>query len=428
MRPARVAAATLLALAGLTLLLAAAAWALSRTGWAAAQAASRASAALGEPVRLSGLAVGFWPSPTVEIEGVEVGAVPLLSLERAAFRLRWGEIGRAPMVLRRLALSGLTLRPRIQADGGDNWTALMDRVIEIIGEGPAAFDVGELVVEGGRVEYADLQSGSRFVVSGLALEARGVGPARAFPLKLRLAGEAAEHVFHLSVQADATLDPDRGSYALAAAALKGWIGGGAFGMGGADLGGHMDRLDLDFAARTARLEGLDFDGFGLRGRARAEVAALFEAPVVDFAIETEPFAPRAVANAIGRSLPATADPRALGSAQVAVGGRYGPGGLDLQRIAGRVDGTSLSGSLAVPPAPGTPRLALSLDVLDLDRYLPPGPAEPVSPGEALGSLLVALDHLDLEAVVEVDRATLGSAVARGLRVVVEPGPQTAKQP
>ncbi len=422
----------LLALAGLAILLVVGAWVISRSDWSAAQAATRASAALGQPVRLAGLAVGLWPSPSVEIEGLEVGAAgpagPLLTLERGTLGMRWSELGRAPMVLRSLRLVGVTLRPRIEADGRDNYTALVERVIELAGTGPAAFEVGELAIEGGRVEYADLRRDANVVIGGLSLEASGVRPAHAFPLKLRLAGEAAEHVFHAAIEADATLDPDRGRYGFAAATLRGWIGGGDFGMGGADLIGGMDRLDLDFAEQTARLEGLDFEALGLSGRARAEVTALLDAPVVDFAIETGPFVPRAVMNSIARALPATTDPEALGSAELAVQGRLGPGGLALDRIAGRLDDTSLSGSLALPPYPAAARLALSLDVVDLDRYLPPGPAEPASPGEALGALLGALGGIDLEAVVEVERASFGGAVAHGVRVVVEPDLDGANPP
>ncbi len=428
MRPARVAVATLLALAGLSLLLVAATWILSRSDWAAAQAAARASAALGEPVRVSGLAIGFWPSPTVQIEGLEVGAIPLLSLERGTIGLRWDELGKAPVVLRRLQLAGLTLRLRIEDDGRDNWTALVDRIIELAGVGPAAFEFGELSIEGGRVEYADLRRDVRFAVSSLSLQAGEIRPARAFPLKLRLAGEAQGHVFHAAMEADATLDPDRRRYGLEAAALKGWIGGGAFGLGGADLGGGIDLLDLDFENQTARFGGLDFEGLGLRGRARADISQLLDAPVVSFALETDPFAPRATANAIGRPLPATADPAALGSAELAVEGRFGPEGLELERIAGRLDETSLSGSLALPPPPAVARLTLSLDVLDLDRYLPPGPAEPASPGEALTSLLGTLAGFDLEAVIEVERASVAGAVARGLRVVIEPQADEAARP
>ena len=190
----------------------------------------------------------------------------------------------------------------------------------------------------------------------------------------------------------------------------------------------IDLLDLDFENQTARFGGLDFEGLGLRGRARADISQLLDAPVVSFALETDPFAPRATANAIGRPLPATADPAALGSAELAVEGRFGPEGLELERIAGRLDETSLSGSLALPPPPAVARLTLSLDVLDLDRYLPPGPAEPASPGEALTSLLGTLAGFDLEAVIEVERASVAGAVARGLRVVIEPQADEAARP
>lgn len=411
---------------------AAAVWIVSRSDWAAAQVATRASVALGQPVSLAGLAVGLWPSPSVEFEGFEIGAgdpaSPLLTLERGTAVMRWSELTGAPMVLHGLRLTGLTLRPRIGEDGADNWTVLGERVIELAGTGPAAFDFGALSIEGGRVEFVDQRRDVQLVIGSLSLDASDVRPAQAFPMKLRLAGEVTEHVFHAAMEADATLDPDHSRYGLTAAALKGWIGGGAFGMGGADLGGGIAHLELDLAGQTATLEGFDFDALGLRGSAKAQADALLEAPAVDFALETEPFAPRAVANAIGRPLPATADPRAFGSAELVLEGRFGPDGLVLQRIAGRLDDTSLTGSLALPPPPSAAKLALSLDVLDLDRYLPPGPAEPVSPGEALAAMLGMLSGLDLEAVVEVERASVAGAVARGLRVVIEPRADGATPP
>lgn len=432
MRPARVAAATLLALAGLVLLLAAAAFAVSRTDWAARQAATRASAALGQPVILAGLAVGLLPSPSLELRGLQVGPEgatgPLVSLARGVVGLRWHELRQAPTVLESLELQDLVLRPRVDESGRDNWTALVDRLLEILGEGPSEFDIGRLTIEGGRVEYSDARRHRQLVFTPLALDAREVLPAQPFPLRLRLAGEASGHVFHAAIDADATLDPDRERYALQAASLRGWIGGGSFGTGGADLAGSFDRLGIDFAAETAGLEGLDFDALGLRGRARASVAALLDAPVVEFGVETEPFAPRAVANALGRPLPGTTDPAAFGQALLRAEGRLGADGLTLERIGGRLDETSFSGSLRLPAASAVPRLRLALDVLDLDRYLPPGSGEPASPAEALGALLEAVGALEVDAVVEVERATVSGAVARGLRVTVQPAAREASRP
>jgi AsmA protein len=324
------------------------------------------------------------------------------------------------MVLESLALEGLTLRPRVAADGRDNWTALVDRVIELAGEGPSAFAVGALTVEGGRVEYSDARAAGGLVLSSVVLEARGIEPARPFPLELRIAGEAGEHVFHAAGETEATLDPDRSRYAFEGASLRGWIGGGNFGTGGADLSGVAQRLEVDFAEQSASLDGLAFEGLGLRGRARVAAASLGDVPVFGFDIDTEPFAPRAVANAFGRPLPATTDPAALGQATVALGGRFDAGGLALERMAGRLDDTSFSGSLQLPPAPAVPRVELTLDAVDLDRYLPPGSAAPPSPAEAVGALFETLAALELDAVVTVGEASLAGTVARQLRVTIEP--------
>lgn len=424
MRPLRVAAAVLLALAGLVLLAAAGGWLLARSDWAAREAAARAAAALGQPVRVEALGVGLLPAPSLELRGLAIGPDagdgPLLSLERGLLELRWGELRSAPAVLEGLSLEGLTLRPRVDAAGRDNWAALVERVIELAGTGPAAFDLGRLVVERARVEYSDASAGRRVILSSAGLRAADVAPARAFPFDARLAGEATGQVFHASVEAMATLDPDHGRYAMESARLRGWIGGGAFGTGGAELAGSLGRAQLDTGAASAAIEDLGFDALGLRGRGSASIARLLDAPTVRFALHTESFAPRAVANAVGLSLPATADPAAIGEAQLALEGQAGPEGLRLERLEGRLDDTRFTGSAALPPAPAPLALRLSLDAVDLDRYLPPGSAQPASPGDALGALLEAVRTLDVDATIEVGRASVGGATARGLRVRVEP--------
>ncbi len=424
MRPARIVAVVPVAVAGILLLAGGLAWLLARTDWAAGEAAARAAAALGVPVGLESLAIGYFPAPSVELRGLEVGggegAVRLLSLERGVLRLRWRELRAAPTTLAALRLEGLTLRPRIDAAGGDNWTRLVDRVIELAGTGPAAFSIGEFVVERGRVEYAAEPTDRRMVLTGIGLRASDMAPAQAFPLDLRLAGEAGEQVFHAVLEAMAELDPDHGRYALQAAVLRGWIGGGAFGTGGAEGEGSLGRLALDTAAGTGALEQLRFSALGVSGRADATFGALFEAPEASFEVETAPFAPRAVANALGLSLPATADPAAIGAAEVSLSGRFGPQGLELARIEGRLDDTRFSGVATLPAGTSPPRLRLSLDTLDLDRYLPPGSAEPARPGDALAALLESMGALDVDAVVEVERVSFAGAVARGLRVRLEP--------
>lgn len=424
MRPARTAALTLLAIACLPLLLAAAAWAVSRTDWAAGQAAARASAALGQPVRLAGLSIGFLPRPSVELDGLEVGpdgaTGPLLSVERATATLGWRELLRAPMVLERLQLEGPVLRPRVDATGADNWSALVERLVELAGTGPAAFDVGQLGVERGRLEYSDAARHGTVEIAGLVLEARGLRPAAAFPLQLRFGGQAREQVFHAALEATATVDTDRAAYALEAGDLRGWIGGGAFGHGGADLAGEIRRLSLGLGAGTLAIEDFDFDAFGLRGHAQARAGLRGDAWQAQFAVVTRPFAPRAVANALGRPLPGTADPAALGEAVLEADGRWDAAGLTLDRLEGRLDDTAFAGSLQWPAPPAVPKLALSLDEVDLGRYLPPGAGEPASPAEALGVALGASEALRLDAVVEIGTASLAGATARGLRVVVTP--------
>lgn len=425
MRPARVAAIALVVVLGLALALLGAAWALVRTDWAARQLALRAADLLGQPVGLAGARLGLVPRVRLELRGISLGpgSDPLLSAERVTLDFAWSELAGAPAVVRRVELDAPVLRLAVDAAGGDNWSGLLDRLAELAGEGPAAFSVADLAVERGRLDYADARTGRQLALSGLAARATRIAPRTPSPLELRFAGESGDHVFHAGLAGSLTLDPDGGRYALDDGALRGWVGGGRFGTGGAELAGRITRAELDLAADRARLEATDLDALGVPARARLVAEGLAGSLRLTFALEAGPFAPRAPANALQWPLPATADPAALGEAELRVAGTADASGLSVDRLEGRVDDTRFEGSLRWPQDGPAPRLRLSADQLDLDRYLPPAaPAGGTTPAAVLAALFEPLSALDLDAVVEIEEARAAGAVARGLRIVLAPEP------
>ncbi|MGB6306936.1 MAG: AsmA-like C-terminal region-containing protein, partial [Steroidobacteraceae bacterium] len=139
------------------------------------------------------------------------------------------------------------------------------------------------------------------------------------------------------------------------------------------------------------------------------------------------FAPR-----VGMVLPATRDPRAL--AQLSASGEfsYGADGWRLNPLHVQLDDTQLRGSVALTGEPRAVKFDLTVDKIDLDRYLsadnggadpgtPPGTpgqgsAQPTPP-EA-GQAPTAAQSLDADGILSVGSAHLGALDFANVRVTV----------
>ena len=431
MRPARIAALTFTVLAATLVALALLGYLLVQSDRAAHSLAQRVAVLLAAPVQIEGLSIGYFPRPHAQLRGLTIGspadAVDLLQIERARLEISWRGLRQAPTSLTALHLEGVIVRPRVDAAGADNWTWLLDRLAELAGDEPAAFSIGELRIERGRVEFLDARDGTALTLSGLTLHASDLEPGRQFPLELRFAGEGAGQVFHAAITALATLDPDRQHYLLEKGSLVGWLGGGRLATGGVDLTGSFLRAEADLAAARASVTRLGFEGLGLTGTANLAAAGLDASPTLSFDLATEAFAPRAVGNALQLELPATTDPAALASARLTAQGVLDAQALVLEAFSGEFDDSAFTGSLRLPIAAGVPILRLVIDALVLDRYLPPAAADarPLEPAAALEEVLAGLLNLDLDAEIRIERMTVDDAEVRNLRVVVEPDAASA---
>lgn len=398
---------------------------LVRLSWFERRAGEWMSAQLDTRVTVGSLALGYLPTPSLDVGrlaiAVDAGtqSPPLLELGRARTTLPWRTLFGGDPRITRLELSAPTLRLAVDAAGRGNWESLVERLASLGGAGPAAWSVGALLVADGAVEYADARDGIRLELTGITLSAAGIAPGTHFPFELRFAGHGPDIVMHASLAGDAMTDPDRDRYAARGLDYRGWLGGLGLGTGGVELAGTLENLQADLAAGTVALAGLRFDGLGLRLAGRADVSEIDGVPRVAFAVSTEPFAPRALANSLNRPLPETADPAALARVVATMEGRYQAGRLELERIEGGFDDTRVTGS-AIVPAEGPWQARLEFDRLDLDRYLPPEVEAAGAPQATLESLLSEVAALDLVADLRFGEARSSGVVARGLRVRIDP--------
>ena len=425
MRPSRIALVVFAALVALVVAAAIVLYGLVRLSWFERHAGEWLSEKLDTRVTVGSLAIGYFPAPSLDLgrlvvaAGSDPQAPALAELGRVRVTLPWRTLFGGDLRITSLELAAPRLSLAIAADGRGNWEALAERVAALGGDEPAAWWIGQLEFDEGTIAYADERDGTLFELTGIAATATGLAPASYFPLQLRLAGHGADAVAHASLAGEAMADPGNDQYAARGLALRGWLGGLGLQTGGVELAGTIDALQADLAAGTVQLQGLGFEGLGLRLAGHVQVADLDGDPRATFAFKTEPFAPRALANSLNRPLPETADPSALARAELAVQGEYAAGTLTLGKIEGGFDETSFTGR-AVLPDTGPPQAQLEFDRVDLDRYLSPESTAPDTPQATLESLLADLSVLDVQADLRFGEARSSGITARGLRVVIEP--------
>jgi hypothetical protein len=191
-------------------------------------------------------------------------------------------------------------------------------------------------------------------------------------------------------------------------------------------------VNLDLAAGTAAVQGLAFDGLGVKATGQLQAADLNASPVASFSLDSAPFAPRTIGFTLGQPLPETRDPTALGQASVALHGAWSAAGLRLDDLHGTLDDSRFSGSLSWPADGTPPTLRLDVDQVDLERYLAPASASAAasSPQAAVEALMRGLETVTMDAEITVDLAQAAGVTAHELKVTLVPDktPPTPETP
>lgn len=413
------------ALFGLPLLAVGALLLLLRFGAFDASIARALSRSLATPVAFDHLGLSLLPGPGVALEGLRVGdeqaGAPLIDGARVTVALPWHALRGDFSRQRAVAIDAGQLNLRIDAAGHDNWTALVDRVLELMGEGPAAFRVDALGMKDLRLRFEDARTRRRFAIAGFSMTATEVVPRKPFRVELRLGATSDPWSGHGRLAGRATLDPDRGRYAVDLDRFTIWLGGGGLPIAGVEATGRIEGLAWDMQADRVSVKRAQATAAGVAFEAQGTVAQATTAPAADFRLKTAPFAPRPFAQTLGIELPKTADPATLARAELALTVVASTGSIGIRDFDGTLDDTHASGAADLPLEEGVaPRIVLAADRIDLDRYLPPD--APKAPGSAatLEASLDALRKLDIDADIAIDEARAAGVRLRGLRLRVEP--------
>ncbi len=324
----------------------------------------------------------------------------------------------------RLELDGLRLHLARDRGGRTNWADLLPRAQATP---PAAapaprttpapakeagwrLALSGLAVRDAAVSWTDAASGRRLEFSRVALETGAVVPGRPVPVKLAFTFSRKDPALEVRVQAGARLVPGPESVEMAGLDARAEFSGDAL-PGARPVPVDLTLQRLALGGDGPRLEGLAATAAGveLAASARGDAGGR-----ITGRLEIRPFDPRAVMDRLGLAAPATADPKALRRASLATGFTAGGGAWSLENLDLALDDSRLQGRVRAG-SKGPLRFQLTLDTLDLDRYLPPAAPEGRA-GKATGAAAPAAPPA-LPAEVEA-RGTVeaGRLKVRGLRL------------
>lgn len=185
-----------------------------------------------------------------------------------------------------------------------------------------------------------------------------------------------------------------------------------------DVGEFRLTTDFDYvpATRIAVFDRLELAAYGLEGTGQLTLADADDGLALSGQATLAEFSPRALLARFDLPVPQSADPAALGSAQLAASFETkGPRG-SFRDIVVELDDSRITGEFSVDDfADPDYRFVLRADRIDADRYLPPpGAAPDEQPGERrLGEIRLAAEPLS--ATVASGTASVGSLTLGGMQ-------------
>ncbi len=400
-------------------------WIGARTTLARGMVAGWIEDAAGLPATVESLHIGFFPSPSVDIGGLAIaqppgfGSDPFITVGHLEVRIPWSGIFDATEV-EAIAATDATVRLIVNPDGTANWSKLGGEPMpgaDLPAAEPARWRIGALSLERGIVDYRDLEAGSQGQLTAITLEADDVAPGAAFPFDLKLGGVFGANTIHYAMKGQGRLDPTAGQYEGSSLEFRGWLGGEPLPLAGAELAGTLARAAYDGATGVASVADGRFRFAEVPGRFEGRADLDEPTLAASLAVTTEAFAPRATAIILGSPLPATTDPAAFETLQLALQAGLQDGVLRLDPVTGRLDDTNFEARVV----PAERFVRAELDRIDLNRYLPAAAKTASKKKATLEALVAELAKFDLDAEIRIEEARVAGATLRDAVIRVERG-------
>ena len=439
--------------------------------------------ATGRELLMSGdLGLSVFPWLGLELNGLRLsnapgfGDQPFAAVRHAQVRVKLMPLLSKALEVDTLRVEGLQLNLAKAKDGRTNWQDLAgagkpeaptpEEKPPAAGPGLTGLAIGGVEVADARLVWDDQSSGQRYEVADFALNTGAISPGRPVDLKLAFAVDSAQPLLKARVNLDGRLETDqalqklslvpltvkiedlqtdavRGRLELAAGVdadlaaqhyrlmdlrLGLAVAGEGLPKGGVEAELMADVM-ADLAAETLSLSGMTLTSgeLAVSGALRGE--KIQSAPSFQGNLSVAEFSLRSWMQTLGLAVPLTADPEVLTRVALDVNLKSSPKQVALEKLAMTLDDTRLDGvvRLQPPDKPGV-RFDLTVDAIDLDRYLPP-PAEgeaaeakktPSAKGESAELFPVeTLRQLDVAGVFRLGRLVVKKLVAQDIQLSVK---------
>ena len=301
----------------------------------------------------------------------------------------------------KIRLSGLQLYLAKDKQGVTNWADLTAAAEAVEPQDKAAVQppadrgssgldslaIGGIEITDASIRWDDQSTDSQYVVNDLSLTTGAIMPGEAFELDLQLRLSSTQPVIEtgLSLRGELLVATDFSTITITAAKLQLDAQGDSL-PAGQIMATLTTDVAVDLAAQTLLLPNIVLETLGLHITAAASGTGISsDAPAFKGTLAVEEFVPRKLLQALGEEAPVTADDSALRKADADLAWDASLQHFAATALTAHLDETTLNGELRVKSfeAPAI-TFALSLDEIDIDRYLPPASSKEGAAGTASG--------------------------------------------
>lgn len=405
------------------------------------EATGRELAIEGE-IDLTFFPLGFSLGETRLSNAAGFGDTPFASVEEVAVRVAILPLLKNEVRIDRVVLRGLSLDLQRNAQGVTNWDDLVPAPGEARGgeeavqpERPPAearplpsIWIGGVDISAARVSWRDAQAGTELRLDPFNLRtgAFAVGEPMALHMDLRIEQGSPVTVLTAALDAEVTADPAAGAYRIADLVLDVAASGRDIPAGRVEarLGAG---IVADLQAQTAEVSDLRLETLGMQLTGQAAATGLLGDLRVNGSIASDRFSPRDLMQRLAIAAPETSDDNVLDKAELRAGFAATKDSAQLEDLIVVLDDTTLKGTASVAGfARPAVRFGLTVDAIDVDRYLPPTPAPvpaPAGGGAAAADTpielpMALLRSLDLDGTADVGEVIVSGVVLSDIHATV----------
>lgn len=316
------------------------------------------------------------------------GETPFARLQEAQVRVALLPLLKGEVRADTLKFKGLKVNLSKNQQGVSNWDDLVAK-----GEPQAepqkspspeedkpalALAIGGIDIQQAALHWQDAQSGTDVEISPFNLQTGALSIGKPFDLKLNLqaVNKAPQVTATINLQGLVTLNPEQQRYQIKDLKLDLEALGDTLPGGKLRVAVKTD-IEADLQNQTASIAPLSIEALSIKLDGEVKATQLLETAQINGHINSEPFSLRKLFEALGQQPPPTSDPKVLSHSSLGIVFSANPDQATLSQLKLALDDTQITGKAGIKSFQ-KPHIDfdISVDDIDVDRYLPPQPAKP----------------------------------------------------